>query len=53
VLNHTYKTPHAELVDDFMAIMRCFSSKLYFLRRYKDAIKKDIDTGADKTDKKH
>jgi predicted site-specific integrase-resolvase len=53
VLNHTYKTPHAELVDDFMAIMHCFSSKLYFLRRYKDDIKKDIDTGADKTDKQH
>ena len=53
VLNHTYKTPHAELVGDFMAIMHCFSSKLYFLRRYKDDIKKDIDTGLDKTDKQH
>lgn len=43
VLNHTYKTPHQELVDDFMAIMHCFSSKLYFLRRYKDDIKKEIN----------
>lgn len=43
VLNNTYKTPHQELMDDFMAIMHCFSSKLYFLRRYKDEIKKDVD----------
>ncbi|HBL10018.1 MAG TPA: IS607 family transposase [Cyanobacteria bacterium UBA11162] len=43
VLNHTYKSPHAELMDDFMAIMHCFSSKLYFLRRYAKEIKKDID----------
>ena len=43
VLNHTYKTPHAELMDDFMAIMHCFSSKLYFLRRYEKEIKNDID----------
>lgn len=34
IVNNTYKTPHQELVDDFMAIMHCFSSKLYFLRRY-------------------
>jgi len=43
VINHAYKTPHQELVDDFMAIMHCFSSKLYFLRRYKDEIKKEAE----------
>ena len=43
VLNHTYKTPHQELVDDFMAIMHCFSSKLYFLRRYRKDLKKELD----------
>lgn len=43
VINNTYKTPHQELIDDFMAIMHCFSSKLYFLRRYKDEIKKEAD----------
>ncbi len=42
IINNTYKTPHQELVDDFMAIMHCFSSKLYFLRRYKDEIKKEV-----------
>jgi putative resolvase len=41
VLNNTYKTPHQELLNDFMVIMHCFSSKLYFLRRYKDEIKKE------------
>lgn len=50
VLNHTYKTPHAELMDDFMAIMHCFSSKLYFLRRYKKEIEKDIENKLDKED---
>lgn len=43
IINHTYKTPQQELVDDFMAIMHCFSSKLYFLRRYKDEIKKEVE----------
>ena len=43
IINNTYKTPHQELVDDFMAIMHCFSSKLYFLRRYKEEIKKEAD----------
>ncbi|NEP03321.1 MAG: IS607 family transposase [Symploca sp. SIO2E9] len=42
VLNHTYKTPQQELMDDFMAIMHCFSSKLYFLRRYEKEIKSTL-----------
>ena len=33
VLNQTYSSPHQELMDDFMAVMHCFSSKLYFLRQ--------------------
>lgn len=41
IINNSYKTPHQELVDDFMAIMHSFSSKLYFLRRYKEEIKKE------------
>jgi putative resolvase len=44
ILNNTYKSPHAELMDDFMSVMHCFSSKLYFLRRYEKNIKKDIDS---------
>lgn len=51
VLNHTYKTPHAELMDDFMAVMHCFSSKLYFLRRYKSDIENDIKKEVDNSDK--
>lgn len=43
VLNNTYKTPHQELMDDFMAIMHCFSSKLYFLRRYEKKIRSETD----------
>ncbi len=43
VLNNTYKTPHQELMDDFMAIMHCFSSKLYFLRRYEKEIRSETD----------
>ena len=43
VLNNTYKTPHQELMDDFMAIMHCFSSKLYFLRRYEKQIRSETD----------
>lgn len=43
IINNSYKTPHQELIDDFMAIMHYFSSRLYFLRRYKDEIKKEAD----------
>ncbi len=50
VLNNTYKTPQQELMDDLMAIMHCFSSKLYFLRRYEKEIKSTVDQ-LDKTDK--
>ncbi len=41
VLNNAYQTPHQELMDDFMAIMHCFSSKLYFLRRYEKEIRSE------------
>ncbi|EGJ31082.1 MULTISPECIES: IS607 family transposase [Moorena] len=51
VLNNTYKTPQQELMDDFMSIMHCFSSKLYFLRRYEKEIKSTV-TKLDNTDKK-
>lgn len=39
VLNNTYKPPHQELMEDFMSIMHCFSSKLYFLSKYEKVIK--------------
>lgn len=43
VLNNTYKPPHQELMEDFMAIMHCFSSKLYFLRKYEKKIRNDSE----------
>jgi len=43
ILNNTYKSPHQELMDDFMAVMHCFSSKLYFLRNYEKKIKDELD----------
>ncbi len=43
VLNHTYSSPHQELMYDFMAVMHCFSSKLYFLRSYEKKIRQEID----------
>ena len=41
VLGKTELSPHQELMQDFMAIMHCFSSKLYFLRKYKNSILDD------------
>jgi putative resolvase len=38
VLGETQLSPYAELMQDFMSIMHCFSSRLYFLRRYKAPI---------------
>lgn len=43
ILNHTYQTPYEELMEDFMAIMHCFSSKLYFLRSYEKKIEDEVD----------
>jgi putative resolvase len=43
VLNNTYKPPHQELMEDFMSIMHCFSSKLYFLQKYEKIIKNDSE----------
>jgi putative resolvase len=41
VLGKTELSPHQELMQDFMAIMHCFSSKLDFLRKYKEIILND------------
>jgi putative resolvase len=41
VLNKTELSPSQELMQDFMAIMHCFSSKLYFLRKYQEKILND------------
>ena len=43
VINNTYKPPHQELMEDFMSVMHCFSSKLYFLRKYEKQIRNDSE----------
>lgn len=44
VLNNSKQSPYDELMQDFMSIMHCFSSKLYFLRRYEKKIEKDFQS---------
>lgn len=43
VLDNTALSPQAELVQDLLAILHVFSSRLYGLRRYRRAIQKDQD----------
>lgn len=43
ILNHTYQSPQQEFLEDFMAIMHCFSAKLYFLRKYEKQIVEDSE----------
>lgn len=40
-INNAKLSPHEELMQDFMSIMHCFSSKLYFLRAYTKKMKED------------
>jgi putative resolvase len=41
VINNAKLSPHEELMQDFMSIMHCFSSKLYFLRAYQKKIEEE------------
>lgn len=41
VLNETNLSPEAEMVEDVLAILHCFSSRLYGLRKYKSQVKED------------
>jgi len=41
VLNETELSPEREMVEDILAILHCFSSRLYGLRKYKTSIKED------------
>lgn len=43
VLNHTYQSPRQEMMSDFLAVMHCFSSKLYFLRKYEKEIRNNSE----------
>jgi len=41
VLSRTDLSPERELVEDILAILHCFSCRLYGLRKYKSTIKED------------
>lgn len=41
VLNEKELSPQEEMVEDILAILHCFSSRLYGLRKYKTQIKND------------
>lgn len=43
VLNETVLSPSEEMVEDILAILHCFSSRLYGLRKYKTQVEKDQD----------
>ncbi len=43
VLDDQSLSPQQELVEDLLAILHCFSSRLYGLRKYRTAIQKDTD----------
>jgi len=42
VLNQVSLSPHAELVQDIVAILHSFSSRLYSIRRIENQIKKEL-----------
>jgi hypothetical protein len=41
VLNERSLSPEEEMVEDILAILHCFSSRLYGLRKYKTQVKED------------
>ncbi len=43
VLNKTDLSPETEIVQDILAILHCFSSRLSGLRKYKAKVKEDTD----------
>ncbi|KKD37388.1 IS607 family transposase [Limnoraphis robusta Tam1] len=43
VLNETSLSPEREMVEDILAILHCFSSRLYGLRKYIAQVKEDSD----------
>lgn len=44
VLNQSKLSPEAELVQDMLSIIHCFSSRLYGLRKYGNKVKKDLQS---------
>lgn len=49
VLNRVDLSPEKEFVEDILAIIHVFSSRLYGLRKYKNKIKEDTDLPGSKT----
>lgn len=43
VLNESSLSPSEEMVEDILAILHCFSSRLYGLRKYKAQMQEDSD----------
>lgn len=41
-MNQTESSPQQELIEDLMAVIHCFSCRLYGLRKYKKEIAKII-----------
>ena len=44
VLNQISLSPHAELVQDIVAILHSFSSRLYSIRRIENQVKQELQT---------
>jgi predicted site-specific integrase-resolvase len=47
VANNQYLSPQQEVVEDLMAIIHCFSCRLYGSRSYKESFKKNLDKNLD------
>ncbi len=47
VANQTHLSPQAELYDDLLAIVHCFSCRLYGLRSYSKTLKKELEETID------
>lgn len=50
VLNETALSPEQEMVEDILAILHCFSSRLYGLRKYKTQMQEDSDLPKSRTE---
>jgi len=47
IINNEALSPESEMVQDLMAIIHCFSCRLYGLRRYKKIIKEAVSENTD------
>jgi len=47
IINNQSLSPESEMVQDLMAIVHCFSCRLYGLRRYKKILKQALNENTD------